>query len=150
MQAKETARCGGDGLVGAGACQNMSLLVIEFGVCHLSFLTWPSACSPYTLPREGAVQRGAPQRWRTEEARTPAPALGGLSVASRGCLVGRQGEGGRDGAIRVPVPAGLHPQHLPLHAVHLGTLPGYEEPRTPPVPVLSPDSLPPPPIRVAK
>lgn len=37
-----------------GACQNMSLLVIEFGVYHLSFLTWPNACTPYTLPREGA------------------------------------------------------------------------------------------------
>lgn len=131
----------------------MSLLVIEFGVCHLSFLTWPSACSPYSLPREGAVQRGAPQRWRTEEAGAPAPALGGLPVASRslpGSLpgaagpVGRQGEGGRDGAIRVPVPTGLRPQHLPLHAVLLGTLPGCEEPRTSHVPVPRLPKSPPP------
>lgn len=135
--------------MGAGACQNMSLLVIEFGVCHLSFLTWPSACSPYSLPREGAVQRGAPQRWRTEEAGAPAPALGGLPVASRSLPgaarpVGRQGEGGRDGAIRVPVPTGLRPQHLPLHAVLLGTLPGCEEPRTSHVPVPRLPKSPPP------
>lgn len=45
---------GWDSLGGAGGCQNMSLLVIEFGVCHLSFLTWPGACTPHALPREGA------------------------------------------------------------------------------------------------
>lgn len=40
-----------------GGGQNTSLLVTEFGVCHLSFLTWPSACAP-ALPREGAARRG--------------------------------------------------------------------------------------------
>lgn len=34
------------------------LLVIEFGVCHLSSLTWPSACTPHA-PQGGSC----PERW---------------------------------------------------------------------------------------
>ena len=42
-----------------GACQSTSPSVTEFGVCHLSSLTWPSACTPSPSPgRERPQGRG--------------------------------------------------------------------------------------------
>lgn len=109
-----------------GACQNMSLLVIEFGVCHLSFLIWLSACSPYTLPREGA-----PAEVEDERGGGPGPCLGGPASQFQGLigwLAGRE-RVGRMEPLEFLSPAGLHPEHLPLHAACPGTLPGCEEPR---------------------
>lgn len=79
------------------------LLVIEFGVCHPSFLTWPSACTP------DASQGGScPERWGI---RTRGP--GSLAARTLPCgncpsipgadrSVSRRGEGGEDGPARVP------------------------------------------------
>lgn len=89
-----------------GASQNTSLLVIEFGVCHLSFFIWPSACAPHApqggscLERCGIKELGAQVPWQPG----PCPVGPAPSVPGADRLVSRRGEGGEDGATRVPCP----------------------------------------------
>lgn len=89
-----------------GASQNTSLLVIEFGVCHLSFFIWPSACAPHApqggscLERCGIKELGAQVPWHPG----PCPVGPAPSVPGADRLVSRRGEGGEDGATRVPCP----------------------------------------------
>lgn len=101
----------------------MSLLVIEFGVCHLSFFIWPSACTPHapqggSCPeRHGIKELGAQVPWQPG----PCPVGPAPSVPGADRSVSRRGEGGEDGAARVPCPL---PGWAPATACSLsGTLP---------------------------
>lgn len=106
----------------------MSLLVIEFGVCHPSFLAWLSACTTTTtapmLPREGAARRrgGLRARGPGSLAARPLPCGTCPSVPEADRCVSRQGESVGKTELpefRVPCPA----QHLPLHAACRGPCP---------------------------
>lgn len=130
-----------------GAGQNMSLLVLEFGVCHPSFLAWPSACTPPPmLPREGATRRrgGLTARGPGSLAVRLLPCGTCLSVpgADRCVRQGERGWGGRSCQSSVS-PAQLNTCHC---MQPVGVPACCEEPRIHPIPVhtLLPSSSSPP------
>lgn len=128
--------------------QNTSLLAVAFGVCHRSFFTRPSACTPARArPGEGAAWRGGPGGAKRSRAQAPCGPCPSVSGADRSA--GRQG-GGEDGAARGP---SVSPARLraPATACSLSG-PGCEgrrvHPGLPPRPRrLLPPSLPPHPAK---
>lgn len=98
-------------------------------VCHLSFFIWPSACTPHapqggSCPeRCGIKEPGAQVPWQPG----PCPVGPAPSVPGADRLVSRRGEGGEDGAARVPCPL---PGWAPATACSLsGTLPAVRNRR---------------------